>query len=148
MTLPLNPIALKQYVLIKFLGGMTSPAEIAKAAGLDGDGEKTVSNYLSTNDFLASLQRAKKDMAASVVDTIKEQLHAFLDAYIDLAKSCGDPRVRAQILKDLLDRGGTAATQKMALTSPEAYRKKVEEYLEPDEKVGGTDPGDDTNVKE
>lgn len=136
----LDITALKHYALLKFLSGMTAPTEIAKAAGLDGDAEKTIAYWFGTQDFAVTLQRTKKDMASSVVDTIKEQLHFFLEEYVKLAKDCGDPRVRAQILKDLLDRGGTGSTQKLALTSPEAYRKKVEEYLDDDsEKVGGTD---------
>lgn len=139
----LDTYALKRYALLKFLSGMTSPAEIAKAAGLDGEAETAVRHYFGTMDFAIELKRAQKDQAASVVDAIKEQLFKFLEEYTNLALTCGDPRVRAQILKDLLDRGGTGATQKMALTSPDAYRKKVEEYLEPDEKVGGSDPDGD-----
>ena len=134
---------LKRYALLKYLGGMTSPAGIAQAAGLDGEAEAFIRTYFRSQEFLIDEKRAKKDTAASVVDAIKEQLHTFLEQYIALAKDCLDPRVRASVLKDLLEKGGAGATAKFSLTSPDAYRKKVEEYLEPDEKsAGGPDDRD------
>ena len=128
--------ALRKYALLKYLGGMTNPAKIAEAAGVDGEGEIAIRTYFRSQDFLIDEKRARKDTAASVVDAIKEQLHAFLEEYIKLANNCHDPRVRASILKDLLEKGGAGATAKFSLTSPDAYRKKVEEYLEPDAKTG------------
>ena len=125
--------ALKKYALLKYLGGMTNPAQIAVAAGVDGEATEFIRTYLRSQEFIIDEKRAKKDTAASVVDTIKEQLHAFLDQYIALAKDCNDPRVRASILKDLLEKGGAGATAKFSLTSPEAYKRKVEEYMEKDE---------------
>lgn len=136
-------------VIAKYLEGIRSPNLIAQALGTP-EQVPEIDAYLRSAEFNTALLRAKKDMAASVVDAIKAQLHEFLAKYTDLGLNCGDPRVRAQVLKDLLDRGGTGATAKVALTTPDMYRKAVAEYLEeekyiePEIKVGGSDPGDDT----
>jgi hypothetical protein len=123
---------LRPLVLAKYLQGIKSPALIAQACNTpDAAGE--IDAYLRSAEFLTSLARAKKDMAASVLDAIRDQLHTFLDEYMDLALNSNDPRVRAAVLKDLLDRGGTGATAKVALTTPDMYRKAIEEYIEPHE---------------
>jgi len=83
--------------------------------------------------------RAKKDIAASVLDAIRDQLHKFLAEYTDLGLTCGDPRVRAQVLKDLLDRGGTGATAKVALTTPDMYKRAIQEYIEQESPVEAPD---------
>jgi hypothetical protein len=132
-------------VLAKYLEGVRSPALIAQALGTPDD-ESAIDAYLRSAQFNTHLVRANKDMATSVLDAIREQLHSFLAEYTDLGLNCGDPRVRAQVLKDLLDRGGTGATAKIALTTPDMYRKALEEYREPDEKVGGSDPDSDPPV--
>ena len=129
-------------VLAKYLQGVRVPALIAQALSAP-EQEEEINAYIRSAEFNTALLRAKKDMAASVLDAIRDQLHTFLDEYMDLALNSNDPRVRAQVLKDLLDRGGTGATAKVALTTPDMYRKAVEEYMEPDEKVGGTDPEGD-----
>ena len=110
---------------------------------LTGVSMKEIESYVETLTFLNLVSQAKKDMASSVVDRIKERLHAYITEMEGLALNPGDPRVRFQALKDLLDRGGTGATQKMALTSPSAYRKVVEEFL--DVKVGGTNSNPDSD---
>jgi len=129
-------------VLAKYLQGIRSPALIAQALEIPGQ-EGEIWAYIRSAEFNTALVRAKKDMASSVLDAIRDQLHTFLDEYMDLALNSNDPRVRAAVLKDLLDRGGTGATAKVALTTPDMYRKALEEYLEPEasEKVGGSDPG-------
>ena len=126
--------ALKRYALLKYLAGEHSPTKIATMAGLDGDAAAYLKHFFNTEEFTTELRKAKKDTAAAVVDSIKEQLHKFLDQYIELAEKCTDPRVRATVLKDLLEKGGAGATAKFSLTSPDAYRKKVEEYLEDNQK--------------
>jgi hypothetical protein len=116
-------------VLAKYLEGMRSPALIAQALKVP-DQEGVIDAYLRSAEFNTHLLRAKKDMASSVLDAVRERLHTFLNEYMDLGLSCNDPRVRAAVLKDLLDRGGTGATAKVALTTPDMYRKAIEEYIE------------------
>ena len=112
-------------------------AETAKLTGLSVEKIEDYSNNLS---FLEAVARAKKDMAASVVDRIRDRLHTYITEMEGLALGSGDPRVRFQALKDLLDRGGMAATQKMSLTSPSAYRKAVEEFMDVKEDNPHPDP--------
>ena len=126
--------SLKRYALLKYLAGEHNPHKVATMAGLDGDAGDYLKQYFNSGEFAEALRKAQKDTASAVVDSIKEQLHKFLDQYIELAETCTDPRVRASILKDLLEKGGAGATAKFSLTSPDAYRKKVEEYLEEDQK--------------
>lgn len=138
MTTP--DLSFRTLILAQYLAGVRTPVLIAQALSVP-DREEEVHAYLRSADFNTALLRAKKDMAASVVDAIKTQLHRLLKEYLTLGLDCGDPRVRAQVLKDLLDRGGTGATAKVALTTPDAYRKAIEEYLEPS--PGGTSSDDD-----
>jgi len=118
-------------VLAKYLEGVRVPATIAAALNVP-EQEEAINAYLRSAEFNTHVLRAKKDMASSVLDMIREQLHTFLAEYTALGLACGDPRVRAQVLKDLLDRGGTGATAKVALTTPDMYRKAIEGYIEND----------------
>ena len=143
-------------VLAKYLQGVRAPGLIAQALGTP-DEVNQIDAYLRSADFTTALLRAKKDMAASVLDAIRDRLHTFLDEYMDLALNSNDPRVRAAVLKDLLDRGGTGATAKVALTTPDMYRKALEEYIEkeptdppagaPDDLPGDTGSGDSPSVE-
>src|SRR3972149_4725089 len=126
---PSGEIMQRALVLAKYLQGVRVPALIAQALAIP-DAEGEIDAYLRSAEFNTHLLRAKKDMASSVLDAIREQLHTFLAEYTTLGLDCGDPRVRAQVLKDLLDRGGTGATAKVALTTPDMYRKAIEEYIE------------------
>jgi len=121
----------RSLVLAQYLGGVRNPGLIAQALNTP-DEEEQINAFLRSAEFNTCLVRAKKDIAASVLDTIREQLHTFLAEYTALGLACGDPRVRAQVLKDLLDRGGTGATAKVALTTPDMYRKAIEGYIEND----------------
>lgn len=129
---------LRALVLSKYLEGVTTAPAIAAALEVP-DKVEEISAYLRSAEFATTILRAKKDMAASVVDAIKAQLHTYFAKYVDLGMTCGDPRVRAAVLKDLLDRGGTGATAKVALTTPDAYRKAIEDYVEKD--PNSTAPG-------
>ena len=133
-------MVLRTRVLAKYLEGVRDPALIAQALEQHGR-EGEIDAYLRSAEFNTLLVRAKKDMAASVIEAIKADLHTFLAEYTELGLDCGDPRVRAAILKDLLDRGGTGAAAKVALTTPEMYRKVLEEYIEKPTNGDGAAPG-------
>lgn len=129
---------LRTRVLAKYLEGTHEPYLIAQALEMPAR-EGEIDAYLRSAEFNTLLVRAKKDMAASVIEAIKSDLHTFLAEYTELGLDCGDPRVRAAILKDLLDRGGTGAAAKVALTTPEMYRKVLEEYVEKPSNGAGPD---------
>jgi hypothetical protein len=131
---------LRALVLGKYLEGVHSAPAIAAAIAAP-DQEEEIAAYLRSAEFHTAVLRAKKDMAASVIDTIKAKLHTLLGQYLELTE-CNDPRVRAAVIKDLLDRGGTGATSKVALTTPDAYRKAIEEYIEK-APANGADAGND-----
>ena len=125
-------------VLAKFLEGVRTPSLIAQALDVP-DQEGQIDAYLRSAEFNTALVRARKDMASSVLDAIRERLHTFLAEYTALGLDCGDPRVRAQVLKDLLDRGGTGATAKVALTTPDMYRRAISEFIEEDKPIENPD---------
>ena len=128
----------RSLVLAQYLGGVRNPGLIAQALNTP-DEEEQINAFLRSAEFNTCLVRAKKDIAASVLDAIRDQLHKFLAEYTDLGLTCGDPRVRAQVLKDLLDRGGTGATAKVALTTPDMYKRAIQEYIEQESPVEAPD---------
>lgn len=116
-------------VLQKYLAGVRGPKAIAVALEVP-EQETWIANHIGTEGFQVALKRAKRDMASSIVDTIKGRMHAYLDELEKLALTCTDPRIKVAALRDLLDRGGTGGMQKVSLTSPAAYKKALEEFTD------------------
>ena len=67
---------LRALVLGKYLEGVRSASGIAQALSVP-EKEAEIYAYLRSAAFNTDLVRAKKDMAASVVDAIRAQLHVF-----------------------------------------------------------------------
>lgn len=125
--------ALLNLVLIKYLSGGRGAKTIAKSLELP-EREHEVERILLSRDFGIAVHQAKRDMTTSVLDAIRAKLHEYREAMDKLALEDGDPRVRFQAIKDLLDRGGTGAAKQISLTSPAAYKKVLSEFEEnPDE---------------
>lgn len=120
---------LRALALQKYLSGIRSPKAIAEVLGVP-DRTAEIAAYFASEPFQVALRRAKRDMASSVVDTIKERMHVYLDELEKLALASIDPRVKVAALKDLLDRGGTGGMQKVSLTSPAAYKKALSEFTD------------------
>jgi hypothetical protein len=135
---------LKQLVLAKYLSGITGSGSIATALKAP-ELQPAIQRLMDTQEFMSLVRGAKRDMATSVIDSIKARLHEFREAMETLALMPGDPRVQFQALKDLLDRGGTGAAKQISLTSPAAYKKALDEFKEDgDEKT--PDPATDSGT--
>lgn len=130
MDVPYDKEVLKTLVLAKYLSGIMGPGTIAHALNAP-ELQPAIQKLLDTAEFMSLVRAAKRDMATSVIDAVKARLHEYREAMDKLALENGDPRVRFQALKDLLDRGGTGAAKQISLTSPAAYRKTLEEFSEP-----------------
>jgi hypothetical protein len=90
---------------------------------------------LESGEFQKAVQEAKRDLVSSVIEQVKRRLLKYVREMDRLAMANEDKRTKFQALKDLLDRGGTGASQKIALNTPSAYRDAVKDLLEDEETV-------------
>lgn len=130
---------LEALVLATYLSGITGAMAIARALKRP-ELHRVVDNIMRASGFMTKAHLAKKDMASSVIDTIKVRLHRYLAKMEDLALEAQDPRVQFQALKDLLDRGGTGAAKQISLTSPQAYRRVLDEFKEDKDETATDSP--------
>ena len=101
---------------------------------------KDVQEIMRNPDFQHDVLVARRDLVAASVEAIKRNLMSYVLEADKLARNSSDARTKHSALKDLMDRGGIGATQKIALNSPAAYRDSVKDLVEDDPKIGGTDP--------
>lgn len=81
--------------------------------------------------FQTQLHRARRDVAGYTTDRVKALLPRLAEEMLKLALNSEDSRTQFAALKDLLDRGGTGAAQKVSLTTPAAYQQAIAELMVP-----------------
>ena len=93
-----------------------------------------IQKILNSAKFLTLIHDAKRDIVASVTTRLRRNVHKYITVMDALAGDESDKRTQFQAAKDLLDRAGTGAAQKLSISTPSAYRAAVEDLLEDDAK--------------
>ena len=120
-------------VLDLYLAGKRGAGTIAKL--LDHpELIKNVQQVLNSARFLSMIHDANRDVLASVTTRLRRNVHKYVTVMDDLAGDDSDKRTQFQATKDLLDRAGTGAAQKLSISTPSAYRAAVEDLLEDEPK--------------
>jgi hypothetical protein len=125
---------LKDQVLeILLEGDVAGPKMIARKLGIDSNQFDTIipiiREILWDPDFQRKLMLAKKDPTISGIDRIKKKTHKFIRNMEDLADQAIDLRVKLVANQDLLNRAGTAPSQRVEV-GPAAYFKALEGLIE------------------
>lgn len=118
-------------VVCSVLAGRSNSAEIAEHLNLPLE-KKRIKALLGSAAGQRALFKAKRDITATITDRIKRRIPVFVEQMEKLALDGGDARTQFAALKDLMDRGGIAATQKLAISSPEAYKRAIADLLDDD----------------
>ena len=92
--------------------------------------EMEIQRILDSARFLTLVHEAKRDIVASVTTRLRRHVHKYITTMDGLAGDESDKRTQFQATKDLLDRAGTGAAQKLSISTPSAYRAAVEDLLE------------------
>ncbi|MFA5354628.1 MAG: hypothetical protein WC291_10395 [Thermodesulfovibrionales bacterium] len=128
-----NRVDIVKEVLYLQLACENSPVKILAGLGV----AHTPANLTYLNrkileqpDYLAKLELAKRDMVASVLDRFRERAHRAANKMEYLSESAKEERTQFMATKDILDRAGTGAVNKISVSSPEQYRRIVAEFLE------------------
>lgn len=119
------------------LAGRAESRKIALALNLPNE-RKRIQKLLHSAEGQRALWKAKRDIPATMTERIKRRLPVFVEQMETLALDSSDSRTQYAALKDLMDRGGIGATQKVALTSPEAYKRAIADLM--DDQDGPTRP--------
>ena len=82
-----------------------------------------------TREFELMVADARRDMIASVQDRLKSNLHLYVNEAESIAIKGKDERNKVAMLKDLLDRAGTGAAHKVAISTASEYKKMVDNWL-------------------
>lgn len=127
------------------LAGHSGPAQISVALKLPHERVR-IHKLQQTAPYQRALWKAKRDIPATITEKIKRRLPIFVEQMEALALDSSDSRTQFAALKDLMDRGGMGATQKVALTSPEAYRRAVVDLMEDPEPTAEESTSDDTDA--
>jgi len=114
-------------------GEVTGPKMIAKKLGIIPDNMDIalpmIRDILWDPDFQRKLMTARKDPVISGIDRIKKKTHKFVANMEDLAEQTVDRRVQFAANQDLLNRAGTAPSQRVEV-GPAAYFKALEGLIE------------------
>lgn len=116
-------------VLEQVLQGATTPHAVSKELGLEED-SSNIRTILNDTDFRLAIYEARKRPAETAVKFIQQNLITYARKMHGVAMDDGDKRSQFSALKDLMDRGGMGAQQKLTIGSPAMYRKEIEDLLE------------------
>jgi hypothetical protein len=111
------------------LQGYKSPNSMVKLLNIPHEFNR-VNVMMRGPQYQRAVFKAKRDVTETVTERIKQRLPVYMRKMEGLALNSEDARTQVVALKDLMDRGGIGATQKVALTSPEAYRRAVIDLME------------------
>jgi hypothetical protein len=116
-------------IVCSVLAGRSEPSKIAAALKLPNEA-KRIQSLMRSAECQKALWKAKRDIPVTMTERIKRRLPVFVEQMEGLALDSSDSRTQFAALKDLMDRGGIGATQKVALTSPEAYKRAIADLME------------------
>lgn len=135
---------LRSLVTDALLSGQLTSAGIMKHLGLtDSAIEKQVKALLDDPGFLREAEREREQVENRVIKWFKQRGLKYAERMDKLSEN-GDPRVAFQATKDALDRIGTGAAQKVAITGAEAYRALLEELRADGKRADTTDESGET----
>lgn len=127
--LPLTNGDLLALMLEQYLRGHRSAVTITKALHLPREYSR-ITSLLKSASFQREIHKAKRDISAATVDIIKRHLPEYFREMHDIAINSTDVRSKVDALKDLMNRGGTAPTQKLAHSTPKAYKDMLAELMD------------------
>ena len=111
--------------------GMVAPGPQGLAKRMERPEEvDRIKRILNGSEFHVKVFRARRDLVAYTTDRIKELLPRLAKEMLTLAHNSEDSRTQFAALKDLLDRGGTGAAQKLSLSTPSAYQQAIADLIE------------------
>lgn len=111
------------------LQGYKTPNSMVKLLSIPHEFNR-VNTMMRSAAYQRAVFKAKRDVTESVTERCRKDLPVFYQRMKTHALENPDGRTAVVALKDLMDRGGMGATQKVALTSPEAYRRAVIDLME------------------
>lgn len=108
------------------LSGKLTPSKVALELKRPED-VRRIQSLLYSAQGQRMLFKARRDIVATTSERIKRLLPRAVEEAAKLAFESDDPRTKAAMLKDLMDRAGIGATQRIAINSPEAYKRALAE---------------------
>lgn len=118
------------------LAGKLTPSTIARELKRPED-VRRIQSLLYSAQGQRMLFKARRDVAGATTERIKRLLPRAVEEAAKLAFDSDDSRTKAVMLKDLMDRAGIGATQKIAINSPEAYKRAIAELQDDSEEPSG-----------
>lgn len=124
-------MSLHREILYQYLAGRTKCADILARLNLPQTPEnlKELSKHLGTAEFQRQVEMGRRDVVASVLDRFRERLHRWAEIMETLAEEGKAERTRFLAVKDILDRSGTGAIQKLSVTTPAQYTKILSAFM-------------------
>jgi len=111
------------------LSGKLTPATIARELKRPEDTQR-ISSLLYSAQGQRLLFKSRRDIVATTSERIKRMLPRAVEEAAKIAFDSEDPRAKAMMLKDLMDRAGIGATTRIAINSPEAYKRALLELAD------------------
>ena len=124
--------ALEDRVLEIILEGNALTARSVAIELGDASLQPLVQNIIWDTNFQVKLMNARKDMAISGIDRVRRKTHRWIRNMEDMAGS-DDGRVKFAANQDLLNRAGTAPSQRVEI-GPVSYLKALEGLTEDGDK--------------
>jgi len=127
---PQDLMELREKCLYAAIAGKNSPGGIAKYLHLDQvqGAVNQIESLIRTASFQEDVKKGRADQIASVLERFRNSLHRYADEAESIALT-GEERNRVTMLKDLMDRAGTGAALKMAVSTPSEYRRLMADLL-------------------
>ena len=116
-------------VLERYLQGDETPHAIAKALGL-GELPPKMKHILNEQDFRLAVYEARKRPAEAAIKFVQQNLMTYASQMHNISLDPTDRRSQVTALKDLMDRGGMGAAQKIDIKSPSSYKAAVADLVE------------------
>lgn len=116
-------------IVFQMLLGVGNATKMAREIGIPTQRNR-VQALMKSQEVQRLAFKARRNLASSTIERIQRMLPRFEQEMEKIALESDDTRSKVVALKDLMDRGGAGATQKLAVTGPEAYRKAVEDLVE------------------
>ena len=116
-------------VLEQYVQGATSPIGVSHQLGLKEE-SALIRRIINDPDFGRAVWDARRDPAETAVRKIKQNLLTYASEMHKIAIDGSDKRSQVTALKDLMDRGGMGAAQKIDIKSPSAYKDAVKDLTE------------------
>lgn len=134
---PIPRSSLIQDVICAILAGKTAK-DIHVMHGVDAQALQRLKN---STEFNREMYVARRNVTTAVTEWIKRKTPELAMKMHALATTGEDARTQFAAVKDLLDRAGMGPTQKVALSTPQAYKDAIAE-LQDDVPVNEGESGD------